>query len=182
MSRRRSGCSKRVHGIDVFVITVLIRVFTALEHIPNSVRLWKETVNLGSSHNDARNPLSRTLEHSKELEDVNKTIEVGVRELRRHQVLLTQEQWLKEAERHESEGSPRTCEVIIKATVAMEIEEEDRLDTCVGGGRDYEIRIGACIPIERAYGERLPTWRRHAVHGMFLHLRSLCLTTDETIL
>ncbi len=120
-------------------------------------------------------------EHSKELEDVNKTIEVGVREPRRHQVLLTQEQWLKDAERCESEGSPRTCDVIIKATVAMEIEE-DRLDTCVGGGRDYEIRIGVCIPIERAYGERLPTWRRHAVHGMFLHLQSLCLTTDETIL
>jgi hypothetical protein len=27
------------------------------------------------------------------------------------------EQWLKEAERCESEGSPRTCEAIIKATV-----------------------------------------------------------------
>src|SRR6266481_2440356 len=49
---------RKVHGVDAFVITVLVRVFTALEHIPNSVRLWKETVNLGSSHNDARNPLS----------------------------------------------------------------------------------------------------------------------------
>jgi len=39
----------------------------------------------------------------------------------------------------------------------MEIEEEDRLDTCVGDGRGYEIHIGVCIPIERAYGERLLT-------------------------
>ena len=47
-------------------------------------------------------------------------------------MLLTREQWLKEAERCESEGSPRTCEAIVKATVAMELEDEDRLDTWVG--------------------------------------------------
>ena len=71
-------------------------------------------------------------EITKELEVVDKTIEAGVRELRRHQVLLTREQWLKEAERCEGEGSPRTCEAIVKATVAMEVEEEDRLDTWIG--------------------------------------------------
>lgn len=34
-------------------------------------------------------------------------------------MLLTREQCLKEAGRCESEGNPRTCEVIAKATVAM---------------------------------------------------------------
>ncbi|KZP30983.1 hypothetical protein FIBSPDRAFT_658867, partial [Athelia psychrophila] len=34
----------------------------ALEHIPNSVRLWKETVDLESSQNDARTLLARTVE------------------------------------------------------------------------------------------------------------------------
>ena len=58
-------------------------------------------------------------ERNKELQVVDKTIELGVRELRRHQVLLTREQWLKEAERCESDGSLRTCEAIIKATVSM---------------------------------------------------------------
>ena len=36
---------------------------------------------------------------------------------------------MKEAEKCENDGSPRTCEAIVKATVAMEIEEEDRYDT-----------------------------------------------------
>ena len=71
---------------------------------------------------------------------VDKTIEAGVRELRRHQVFLTREQWLKEAEKCEEDRSMRTCEAIVKATVSMEIEEEDRLDTWLGdaesaGGR-----------------------------------------------
>src|SRR6266404_9305557 len=34
----------------------------ALEHIPNSVRLWKETVNLETSPADARTLLSRAVE------------------------------------------------------------------------------------------------------------------------
>ena len=175
-------------------------IFVALENIPNSVRLWKETVNLETSASDARILLSRAVEviplsvelwlalarletperakavlnkarksvptsheiwiaagrlleqeatanpdkpveaRNKELDVVDKTIEAGVRELRRHQVLLTREQWLKEAERCETEGSPRTCEAIIKATVAMEVEEEDRLDTWVADAESAEAR------------------------------------------
>ena len=172
----------------------------AVEHIPNSVRLWKETVNLETNPADARIILSRAVEviplsvelwlalarletperakavlnkarkaiptshdiwiaagrlleqeassnaditvdqMDKQLTMVDKTIEAGVRELRRHQVFLTREQWLKEAEKCEEDGSLRTCEAIVKATVSMEIEEEDRLDTWMGdaesaGGR-----------------------------------------------
>jgi pre-mRNA-processing factor 6 len=168
----------------------------ALEHIPTSVRLWKETVNLETSASDARILLARAVEvipssvelwlalarletpekakgvlnkarravptsheiwiaaarlleqealrvpdenvkmedgtpskpaktdeeRNKELEVVDKTLEVAVRELRKHQVELTREQWLKEAERCEEEGSLRTCEAIVKATVAMGID------------------------------------------------------------
>ncbi|KAJ7179368.1 PRP1 splicing factor, N-terminal-domain-containing protein [Mycena filopes] len=79
-------------------------------------------------------------EREAELAVVDKTIVAGVKELRRHQVLLTREQWLKEAERCEAEGSPRTCEAIVKATVGMEIEEEDRLDTWVGDAESAEAR------------------------------------------
>jgi pre-mRNA-processing factor 6 len=54
--------------------------------------------------------------------------------------LLTREQWLKEAGRCESEGSPRTCEAIVKATVSMELEDEDRLDTWVGDAGSAEAK------------------------------------------
>ncbi|KAF8169640.1 PRP1 splicing factor, N-terminal-domain-containing protein [Pholiota molesta] len=199
----------------------------ALEHIPNSVRLWKETVNLESSAADARILLARAVEviplsvelwlalarletperakavlnkarkavptshefwiaaarlleqeamlpekaaeqRDKELAIVDKTIEAATRNLRQHRVLLTREQWLKEAETCEAEGSPRTCEAIVKATVGMDVEEEDRLDTWVGDAESAEGRgrVGAARAILayalRVYPDRRALWRRAA--------------------
>lgn len=178
---------------------LLCPCYLALEQIPNSVRLWKQTVSLEDSATDARILLSRAVEviplsvelwlalarletperakavlnkarkavptsheiwiaagrlleqeaggpsktaeqREKELAVVDKTIEAGVRELRRHQVLLTREQWLKEAEKCESEGAVRTCEAIVKATIAMEVEEEDRLDTWTTDAESAEAK------------------------------------------
>ena len=76
----------------------------------------------------------------KQLAMVDKTIEAGVRELRRHQVFLTREQWLKEAEKCEEDGSLRTCEAIVRATASMEVEEENRLDTWMGDAESAEGR------------------------------------------
>lgn len=50
-----------------------------------------------------------------------------VKELKKHNVLLTREQLLKVAERCGNEGSLLVGEAVVK--VAMEIEEKDRLDT-----------------------------------------------------
>ncbi|KAF9525583.1 PRP1 splicing factor, N-terminal-domain-containing protein [Crepidotus variabilis] len=203
-----------------------------LENIPNSVRLWKETVNLESSAVDARILLARAVEviplsvelwlalarletpdnaravlnkarksvptsheiwiaagrlleqqanskpadqREKELEKVDKTIEAAVHDLRRHQVLLTRDQWLKEAEKCEEEGSVRTCEAIIKATVAMEIEEEDRYDTWLGDAENADARgkVGSARAILayalKVFPDRKNLWRRAAelekVHG-----------------
>src|ERR1700736_3615007 len=61
MSRPRSEYYEKVCYICTFVINVLIHMSTALEHIPNSVQLWKEMVNLESSHNDACSLLSRAV-------------------------------------------------------------------------------------------------------------------------
>ncbi|KAF8234443.1 hypothetical protein L208DRAFT_1261695 [Tricholoma matsutake] len=133
----------------------------AVEVIPLSVELWLALARLETPErakavlNKARKAVptsheiwiaaGRLLEqemasNGEKLDVVDKTIEAGVRELRRHQVLLTREQWLKEAERCEGEGSPRTCEAIVKATVGMEVEEEDRLDTWVGDVESAEQR------------------------------------------
>ena len=139
--------------------------YAALEHIPNFVRLWKETVNLETSPADARTLLSRAVEviplsvepwlalarletpengkvvlnkarkavptsheiriaagrlmyaaetseekRTEELDRVDKTLATAVWALRAHGVLLTREQWLKEAERCEAEGAPRSGE------------------------------------------------------------------------
>ena len=199
------------------------------EHIPNSVCLRKETVNLESSASDARILLARAVEviplsvelwlalarlestdkakavlnkarkavptsheiwiaaarlleqeasstsGEKSEEDkakaylaIDKTIEAATRELRRHQVLLTREQWLKEAEKCETEGSARTCEAIVKATVAMDVEEEDRLDTWMGDAESAVARgmMGTARAVLayalKVYPERRNLWRKAA--------------------
>lgn len=219
--------------------------YIALEHIPNSVRLWKETVNLEESATDARVLLARATEviplsvelwlalarletpanakkvlnsarkavptsHEiwiaagrlleqeannpekssdlkiKELAAVDNTIELAVRELRKHGVLLTREQWLKEAEQCESQGSIRTCEAIVKATVAMEVEEEDRLDTWVSDAEGAESKrmVGTARAILayalKVYPDRRNLWRRAAelekTHGTrYVDCPALCL-------
>lgn len=227
---------------------IILTFYVALENIPNSVRLWKETVNLETSASDARILLSRAVEviplsvelwlalarletperakavlnkarksvptsheiwiaagrlleqeatadpdkpikaRNNELDLVDKTIEAGVRELRRHQVLLTREQWLKEAERCETEGSPRTCEAIINATVAMEVEEEDRLDTWVADAESAEARgmVGTSRAILahalKVFPDKRNLWRKAAdlekAHGTRYVLRSILFSVS----
>lgn len=82
------------------------------------------------------------------MDAVDKTMEVGVRELRKHQVMLNREQWIKEAEGCEESGSLRTCEAIIKATIAMDTnladgggdEDEETLDLLMGDAEASEAR------------------------------------------
>ncbi|KAL5524399.1 PRP1 [Sanghuangporus sanghuang] len=187
---------KEVVNLEESITDARVLLARAVEVIPLSVELWLALARLETPDkakavlNKARKAIptsheiwiaaGRLLEQeahaegkseaqsAKELEQVDKTIEAGVRELRRHQVLLTREQWLKEAERCESEGSPRTCEAIIKATVGMEIEEADRLDTWVGDAESAEERgmIGTARAILayalKVFPDRRMLWEKAA--------------------
>lgn len=53
----------------------------------------------------------------------------AVSELRGQQVMMDREAWLKEAERVESEGSPATARAIVKATLHIDVEEDQRMST-----------------------------------------------------
>jgi pre-mRNA-processing factor 6 len=139
----------------------------ARKAVPTSHEIWIAAGRLleqeATVHSD------KTAEQrNKELELVERTIEAGVKELRRHQVLLTREQWLKEAEKCESEGSPRTCEAIVKATVAMEVEEEDQLETWVGDAESAEAKgmVGTARAILayalKVYPDKKNLWRKAA--------------------
>lgn len=122
-------------------------------------------------------------DREKELRIVDATIATGVTELKRHQVVLTRDQWISEAEKCETEGSPRTCEAIIKATVGMEVEEEDRESTWMG---DVEAALGrgkigtarAVLAYAlRVFPDKKNLWRRAAdlekAHGT--RFGSFCL-------
>ncbi|KAF8583123.1 hypothetical protein K439DRAFT_1653578 [Ramaria rubella] len=187
---------KETVNLESSAIDARILLSRAVEVIPQSVELWlalarletpkqaKAVLNkarkaVPTSHEiwiaagrlleqEAEIPDKLPAERAKELELVDKTIEAGVKELRKYQVLLTRDQWLKEAEKCEAESSPRTCEAIIKATVAMEVEEEDRFDTWTGDAESAEARgrIGTARAIMayalRVFPDRKALWRRAA--------------------
>lgn len=229
----------------------MILQFLALEHIPNSVLLWKHAISLETSQEDAKILLRRAVEllpHAvelwlalarletpteaqkvlnsarkaaptsheiwiaaarlteqqkktaaleaaglgadgdiaqltksqrealeKELRVVDSIIEKAVEVLRKNQVVLTRDQWLGEAEKCESEGSPRTSEGIVKATVDLDVDEEDREMTWVG---DVEASLArGRVATARAilahalhvFPDKRGLWRRAAdlekVHG-----------------
>ncbi|THG98949.1 hypothetical protein EW026_g3320 [Hermanssonia centrifuga] len=138
----------------------------ARKAVPTSHEIWIAAGRL--LEQESHTPGKTEEQRDKELEVVDKTIEAGVKELRRHQVLLTREQWLKEAEKCEGDGSLRTCEAIIKATVAMDVEEEDRLETWLGDAEAAELRgnVGTARSILayalKVFPDRRSLWRRAA--------------------
>ncbi|PFH46367.1 hypothetical protein AMATHDRAFT_70068 [Amanita thiersii Skay4041] len=109
-----------------------------------------------------------TAAHNKTIDIIDKTIEMGVRELRKHEVLFTREQWLQEAERCDEGGKPRTCEAIVKATIAMEVEEEDQystwlgdVETMEGKGRIATARAILAYAL-KVFPNRVKLWERAA--------------------
>jgi pre-mRNA-processing factor 6 len=246
MLKRKSAYCDEVRLLYICPRHCLTIAILALEHIPNSVRLWKETVNLETSPADARILLSRAVEviplsvelwlalarletpedakavlnkarkavptsheiwiaagrlieqeavalseekRVEELGRVDRTLATAVRTLRAHGVLLTREQWLKEAERCEAEGAPRTCEAVVSATVAMDVEEEDRLTTWLSDAEAAEARgrVGAARAILayalRVFPDRRDLWRRAAdlekAHGTRENLDNLLAQAVE---
>ncbi|KAF8488337.1 hypothetical protein F5888DRAFT_1796369 [Russula emetica] len=148
----------------------------AVEVIPLSVELWLALVRLETPEkakrvlNKARKavPTSQNiglpqgvcgrtlvLEATEELERVDKTLATAVRTSRAHGILLTREKWLTEAERCEAEGTPRTCEAIVSATLAMNVKEEDRSGRVGTAGAVLAFAL-------RVFPDRPDFWRRAA--------------------
>lgn len=124
----------------------------AVAAIPQSVELWLALARLSNTKeaeavlNQARAAIptsheiwiaaARLVEQQGETEDgvqgdalqrkLDTIMVTAVRRLTKAGAVLSREQWLKEAEQVESEGSPRTAASIVKATIAMDIDEEDR--------------------------------------------------------
>ncbi|KAG8948971.1 hypothetical protein FRC04_009172 [Tulasnella sp. 424] len=138
----------------------------ARKAVPTSHEIWIAAARL--IEQDALSGDKSEPDRKKELDLVDRTIELGVKDLRKHQVMLTRDQWLAEAEKCEAEGSLRTCEAIIKATVAMDVEEEDRESTWVddveaalGKGKIGTARAILSYAL-RVFPDKRALWRRAA--------------------
>lgn len=163
----------------------LILLARATELIPSSVELWLALARLETPENAKKiiNKARKTIPTSHEIwiaaarlqeqvgassTDIDKLMNNGVGSLRSAGALLSREQWLKEAERVEQEGSPLTCAAIVKATIHHEIEDEDRYAVWMDDADALEER--GSIETARAviafalkvFPERSKLWRRAA--------------------
>ncbi|KAK9726755.1 hypothetical protein RND81_05G235200 [Saponaria officinalis] len=128
----------------------------AVECCPLHVELWLALARL-ETYDMAKRVLNRAREKlSKEpaiwitaakLEEANgntamveKIIERGIRALQREGVVIDREAWTKEAEASERAGSVVTCQAIVKHTVGVGVEEEDRKRTWVADAEECKKR------------------------------------------
>ncbi|PWZ01592.1 putative pre-mRNA splicing factor prp1 [Testicularia cyperi] len=137
----------------------------AVSAVPMSIDLWLALARLSPPEeakrvlNEARKTIptsheiwiaaARLLEESEGDElKVEKTMAAAVKALRKAGVELSREQWLQEAERVDREGSPMTSSGIIRATLHLDVEEEDRRSVWV---EDAQAALDkGCVETSRA--------------------------------
>ncbi|EJT98800.1 hypothetical protein DACRYDRAFT_24349 [Dacryopinax primogenitus] len=117
----------------------------AVELIPSSVELWLALARLETPAK-ARQVINRARlavptshevwiaacrlmeQEGEEQAAVDRMMAQAVLRLRNAGLVLKRDMWLDEADKAEAEGAPRTCVAIVRATVALEVEEEERYD------------------------------------------------------
>lgn len=133
-----------------------IMLARAVECVPHSVDMWLALARL-ETYENARKVLNQAREAlpteaaiwitAAKLEEahgngaaVDKIIEKGIKVLTQYSVVMDREQWLKEAEVAEAGGSPLTCQAIVRATIHMNVEDEDRYRTWIDDAESAQQR------------------------------------------
>ncbi len=99
---------------------------------------------------------------------VDRLMKNAVSSLRKHQSVLTREQWLQEAEKCEQDGSPLTAQAIVKATVHLDVEEEDRRTVWLEDaeraeqGGFYEVARAIYVVLIENFPKSPSVWRKAA--------------------
>lgn len=134
---------KELVGLEESQEDARVLLSGAVEAIPMSVELWLALARL-SPPNEAKSVLNkarRTIPTSHEIwiaaarlieqlgepeERIDKTIATAVASLTKAGAVLSRDQWLLQAEQVEREGSALTSAAIVKATIHIDIDDEDR--------------------------------------------------------
>jgi pre-mRNA-processing factor 6 len=128
-----------------------ILLSVAVEKVPHSVEMWLALARL-ETYENARKVLNQArralpsersvwiaaakLEESQEHYDmVEKIIDRAVKSLAKNEAVVTREQWLQEAEAAESSGAPLTSAAIVKHSIGLEVDDEDRQRTWAGDAK-----------------------------------------------
>lgn len=99
---------------------------------------------------------------------VDRLMKNAVSSLIKHQAILSREQWLQEAEKCEQDGSPLTAQAIVKATVHIDVEEEDRRSVWLEDaeraekGGFYEVARAIFVVLIENFPKSAGVWRKAA--------------------
>jgi pre-mRNA-processing factor 6 len=99
---------------------------------------------------------------------VDKLLAGAVASLRKNQVILSREQWLQEAEKCEEDGSPLIAQAIVKATIHLDVEEEDRKTVWLEDaeraerGGFFEVARACFVVLLETFATSPSVWRKAA--------------------
>ncbi|CAH7689019.1 PRP1 splicing factor, N-terminal-domain-containing protein [Phakopsora pachyrhizi] len=127
----------------------------ARQTIPTSHQIWIAACRLEE-------------QEGKDLDRISSLMIKGVQALKKNGAELPREQWIKEAEKCESQKSVITCQAIVRATIDLDIEEEDRRDIWLEDSQSS--LVNGFVETSRAilsfalnvYPNRSEIWRRAA--------------------
>lgn len=149
---------------------------TARKRIPTSHEIWiaagrlaEQTATAQSADVKTEDDDDARVERQKKLSaQVDRVMAAAVKSLTANQVILTREQWLQEAEVCERDGSPLTAQAIVKASIHLEVEEEDRKNVWLEDaeraekGGFYEVARACFVVLLETFPQSPSVWRNAA--------------------
>ncbi|MCO5589774.1 hypothetical protein L7F22_043743 [Adiantum nelumboides] len=132
--------------------------------IPTSHEIWIAALRLLEQEGDVKEVQEDDADDTLQKKMDNIMVQ-AIKRLTKNGAVLSREQWLKEAEQVDSEGSPRSSASIVKATIAMDIDEEDRqtvwvedAQACIERGRIATARAILAYTL-RHFTEQASIWK-----------------------
>ncbi|KAG6610889.1 Pre-mRNA-processing factor [Phytophthora cinnamomi] len=143
----------------------------AVECVPQAVDLWLALARL-ETYENAKKTLNKAraaiptepsiwitaakLEEAqgKNLDMIDRIIQLALKSLQKHQVVMNREMWLKEAEACEQAEAPLTCAAIVRASLDVGVEPEDRKRTWMDDAEN-SINRGALLTAKAIYAAAL---------------------------
>jgi pre-mRNA-processing factor 6 len=149
---------------------------TARKRIPTSHEIWiaagrlaEQTATAQSADVKTEDDDDARVERQKKLSaQVDRVMAAAVKSLTANQVILSREQWLQEAEVCERDGSPLTAQAIVKASIHLEVEEEDRKTVWLEDaeraekGGFYEVARACFVVLLETFPNSPSVWRNAA--------------------
>ncbi|RLN71929.1 hypothetical protein BBJ28_00015319 [Nothophytophthora sp. Chile5] len=143
----------------------------AVECVPQAVDLWLALARL-ETYENAKKTLNKAraaiptdpsiwitaakLEEAqgKNLDMIDRIIQLALKSLQKHQVVMNREMWLKEAEACEQADAPLTCAAIVRASLDVGVDPEDRKRTWMDDAEN-SINRGALLTAKAIYAAAL---------------------------